>query len=571
MPARRPRSRHAGPDCAARLLGAGLLLGALALPRAASAYTPGQTNGAGGTGGFANPFPDAATAPAGAPQPGTLPPPDYRYQGTLPLVVGGLPTPGFTILPQLSLQEEFTDNVLQTETNRRWDLISLLTPSLTIGANTPRLNLSLQYAPTLEYYARTTSENTIAQQLLGVGSLVLVPDTLFVNARAYATMAPTNGGYLGAGYGAATPAAAFAGAAGTGAAGTGPLTGRQGTTQIFGLSVSPYLVHRFNTFGTGSLGATFSRTSASNSLGGGAQEETTEQVSGQFQTGSYFGRVQDTAAANASRTQGSGFLNASRQETITDQLGYALTRQLQVFGVLGYEDISYGNAGVPPIRDAIWRFGGTFTPTPSSSFTLSYGHSQGATDFEAAANYALSPRTFFTASYSDVVTTYLQQVAAGLAGAAVNQNGVPVGPDGQPLVLVNGALAVQDTVYRDRTLALGLTALRDRDTYSLSITRTEDTPLSAGGFAQRALTATASWTHALSELANASTYVSYGDINTGGATGDSKLFSFSALFTYQLSNTVSTSASYLFFRRNSTAPGFSMYENILVVGISKRF
>lgn len=139
---------------------AGLLL--LAAPRAAHAFTPADTGAGGGPSlgePFPNPFPDAGTAGAGTgttgtgtagagtgatPTAGGLLPPDYRYQGTLPLVMGGLPAPGFTIVPSVTLQEEFTDNVLQTESDRRWDLVTLLTPSLAIGANTPRLNLSLQ-------------------------------------------------------------------------------------------------------------------------------------------------------------------------------------------------------------------------------------------------------------------------------------------------------------------------------------------------------------------------------------------------------------------------------------------
>ena len=554
---------------------AGLVALLLAVPGVAYAFAPGQTNVGGAAnqaGPFANPFPDAGST-NGPAAPGTVPPPDYRYQGTLPLVVGGLPTPGFTVVPQVTLQEEFTDNVLQTETDRQWDLITLLTPSLTVGANTPRLNLSLEYAPTIEYYARTSSQNTVAHQLLGVGSLVVVPDTLFVDARGFATVAPTNGGYVGPGLGTGAPLTGLAGTAGY--LGTGPVVGRQGTTQIFGESVSPYLVHRFGDFASGTIGASVTHTSTSSTAGGGSQQATTEDVNGQLASGSVFGRVQDILAADASRTQGTGVLDGARQETITDQLGYALTRQLQVFGVLGYEDIQYSGPTGERISDMVWRVGGTYAPNARSQITLSYGHSEGVTDFAAQASYALTARTTLTASYSQGITTYLQQVAAGLNQAGVNQNGVPINAaTGLPLTLTNGALAVQDTVYRTRILALGITTLLDRDTIAFSFDHTEETPVSAapgGGFAQRANIGTASWTRALSERATASALLSYGTTSTAGLTGDSDLFSASAQFIYRLSPTLTASGSYLFFERRSTEPGFSMYENIALVGLSKRF
>jgi uncharacterized protein (PEP-CTERM system associated) len=568
---RRPSRRAAAPilslPCVSLPLAALLLLAASGTARA---FTPATANAGGEanqTGPFANPFPDAGTAAAA---PGTLAPPDYRYQGTLPLVMGGLPAPGFTIIPEATLQEEYTDNVLQTETARRWDLITLLTPSLTVGANTPRLNLSLRYAPTLQYYARTPSQTTISQQLMGAGSLTVVPDTLFVNARAYATETPTNGGYAGTGLAAGAPATGLTGF-GTTTAGVS----RQQLTRIFGESISPYAVHRFGGYGSGTLGLTLSHTSTSNSAGGGAQSATTEEADAQFQTGDFFGRVQDTVSADVSRTQGTGVLGGAHQETFTNRLGYALSRQVQIFGELGYENISYGGGVTQRINDAVWRVGGTFTPNPQSQITFSYGHQQGITGLSVLASYALTARTTMTASYTHSTTTYLQQVAAAVGQLGVNQNGAPVNAaTGLPLTVVNGALAVQNTVYRTDTLDIGLTTLLDRSTLAFNLDHTEETPVSggtAGGFAQRATTGTASWTRALSARATASTSFSYGTSSGAGPNGDSRLLSASAQFSYELSRTVSGSASYLFYRRASTEPGLSMYENIVLIGLTKRF
>lgn len=568
--ARKPSRRTAA--LLAVLPCAGLL--SLAAPRSARAFTPAEAPSGGPAGPFANPFPDAATAPGAgeAGQAGPLQLPDYRYQGsTLPLIEGGLPTPGFTIVPRITLQEEFNDNILQTETGRRWDLITLLTPSLAIGANTPRLNLSLNYAPTFQYYARTHSQDSIAQDLLGVGNLVVVPDTFYVNARAYAAVTPTNGGYVGGGYGGiANSGAALASVNGYGAGSVG--LSRQNWTQIYGVSLAPYLVHRFAEFGTATLGATFDQSNTSSSNNSFSQRATTEGVNFQFHSGPYFGRVQESVLAGASATQGSGVLNHSGQEFAKDRLGYALSRQLEVFGELGYENIDYSESSGYKTSGAIWRVGAAFTPNPETSVSLSYGHENGVTDFLALATYQLTPRTVLTASYSQAVTSYLQQVAAGYGQAGVNQYGVPINATtGLPLTAVNGSLAVQNTVYRNRLFNLGMTILLDRDTLNFYVDYNEQTPLTAGGVQQRSTTGTASWTRALSARATLTASFSYGTTTAQQLTGNSNLLSTWANFRYALSPTLTANASYLFFDRRSTEPGFSMYENLVLLGISKRF
>ena len=586
-----PAKRTGSPRAAYRL--AGLLAGILAATHPARAFTPGT-----GTGGFVSPFPDAGggttgggTADTGTPggtpggttggttggtggatatgpATGTLAPPDYRYQGTLPLVMGGLPVPGFTVAPTISLGEEFNDNIFQTETNRRYDFITVLTPGIAVTANTPRLNLSLQYAPSLEVYARTPSQDTIAQQLFGVASLVLVPDTLFVNATVFAAVTPTNGGFIGAGGGAAG-LGAYGYGTGTGTAGFG----RQGTTQIFGESVTPYLVHQFGDIGTADLGVTLAHTSSSNSAFGGATDITSADLTGQFASGPILGRFQDTVSFEAYRAEGSGAFSNSRRENIQDQLGFAVSRGLQVFGAIGYEDISYSGSGAEPIRDITWRVGFSATPGPHSSLMVSYGHDQGSTGFTVQGTYALTARTTASISYARTVASYLQQVEAALGQAGVNQNGVAVNAvTGQPLTAVNGTLIVQNNVSELTTLDLTLITLLDRDTLAFSLDRTTDTPLSgSSGFSQESTTGTASWTHQLSPFATATGSFSYGTINVPGFSGDSTVLSLSALLTYQLSPTISATASYQFFRRRSTTPGFSVYDNLVFVGLTKRF
>ena len=116
-----------------------------------------------------------------------------------------------------------------------------------------------------------------------------------------------------------------------------------------------------------------------------------------------------------------------------------------------------------------------------------------------------------------------------------------------------------------------MTILLDRDTLNFYVDYNEQTPLTAGGVQQRSTTGTASWTRALSARATLTASFSYGTTTAQQLTGNSNLLSTWANFRYALSPTLTANASYLFFDRRSTEPGFSMYENLVLLGISKRF
>ena len=79
--------------------------------------TQGGPLGFPGGGAFANPFP---TTPGGNQTP------NFKYQSNLGPGMGAVPAPGFTVVPRISAYEEFNDNIFQSQTDRRYDLITLL-------------------------------------------------------------------------------------------------------------------------------------------------------------------------------------------------------------------------------------------------------------------------------------------------------------------------------------------------------------------------------------------------------------------------------------------------------------
>src|SRR5208337_4853490 len=69
---------------------------------------------------------------------------------------GNVVGPGWTFTPSLTLQETFNDNVFQSATDRRWDLITYVSPGFAAYGDTQNVQLRLNYQPTLEYYARNS-------------------------------------------------------------------------------------------------------------------------------------------------------------------------------------------------------------------------------------------------------------------------------------------------------------------------------------------------------------------------------------------------------------------------------
>ncbi len=129
-----------------------------------------------------------------------IPPPtdaDLRHQLQLQsgFGAGAAGAGGWSFVPRVSLQEMYTDNVLQTSNNRRWDLVTLFTPGFSLLGDVPNAQVKLDYGPELREDLRTPQEDGVTQQLLGTGLFTLVPDELFVDARAVAGGTPNSPGF----------------------------------------------------------------------------------------------------------------------------------------------------------------------------------------------------------------------------------------------------------------------------------------------------------------------------------------------------------------------------------------
>ena len=492
---------------------------------------------------------------------------------------------GWTILPRISLQEVLNDNVLEVHSPRRWDLISVLSPGVAIQGNTSRVQLRLDYAPTLDLYARTHGQSGIGQQLNSAGTVVLLPEHLFVDVRGVVGVQAANGaigGYGGLGQG------NFGGIGGATQPDTLGLS-RQNRAQTSSFSVSPYALQRFGNFGTGKVG--ISLNAASSSLvrgfaplpfeqGPNSQRQTSVEETLQFQTGPQFVRFRDTVAADNRQTQsrGTGGGN-SFNRSISDRLDYAISRTISVYGSLGWEDIHYGGANRFDTRGVTWAIGTTLTPNEDSQISLGYGHQAGIGSVQIDARYALSARTVLTASYSTGVGTQLDQLGNQLDLATVGNNGDLLnGQTGGPLFVGNNALGITPGVYRTTRALLSAHTVLARDAFTLTLSSTQSEQVGATNAATNTVRGAKNavqavqvvWDHTLNEDLSATASASY-SIGSPQAGFYARSLALGLSLQYRVSETVSSFVRYSFFDRQANVTALSLYQNLVILGVTKQF
>jgi uncharacterized protein (PEP-CTERM system associated) len=368
--------------------------------------------------------------------------------------------------------------------------------------------------------------------------------------------------------------------------------------------VSPYLLRQVGDWGVLKLGDSLNVT-RSNELsgffsspvptGGGADGQTlvSNEETAHFVTGDVMPFLQSTTDLDLMQSQTTTDGNAttasssytSQRAVFTDQLTYALSPSLSVFVSGGHEDITYSNqggtvgAGVAPIHDLTWSFGGTWAPNVDSSLSASYGHQNGFNSLTVNGHYAVTPRTVLTVSYGSTLGSQLEYVQGQLNGATINGSGALVNPlTGGGLFGATNALAAEDGIFRTTTLSLGGQTTWDRDVVSVTLFLAKQTSATGAQAASDSdsKTVSANWIHQMNPDMTLSGALSYAIAEQGGVVsvdnpGDNTSVAASLAWQWQISETLSGSVRYSFLQRHSQAVVYDLYENMLILGLSKRF
>jgi uncharacterized protein (PEP-CTERM system associated) len=516
---------------------------------------------------------------------------DLRHQLQLQPGLSAAAGPGWTFVPQLALNELFTDNILNSETNRRWDLLTLFTPSILINGDVPNAQVRLNYGPQFRLAARTPQESNVTQQLLGTGQFTIIPDAFFVDVRAVSGSSALASGFGALGLGVTTPTLGPPSLSGIGTA----ALSKQNQVQTSSLSVAPYWLHRFGDIGMAKVGYQFNETDLSQSSsfyplffsrGNGSAYNSTNEVIGQFQTGDQFAPFRDLATLDGVVGNGTGVNAGSHQYFALNRLGYLLDRSLMGFGEIGYESLRFGGVPVTTIDDAVWGIGGIWQPHPESQVTAEYGHKYGANNVAVDASYALTARTRVSARYQTGLQSDLQTIRSQLDLVSLDASGQTVDSQtGAPLFIGTGGLGFQNGLFRTRTLAVTSTTLLERDQLSVSFVWSRNTtvatvlpgqrnlfgvPAPPVGSINQAETVYVTWLHQLSEAWLVSSGAAYSTSHVSPA-GAQQSVAASVGTQYLFSETVTGVARYSYLNRISETPGQSFYQNVFLVGLSKSF
>ena len=515
---------------------------------------------------LAPPLPGATVAPDSPFRPGTLGFPFTTLYAARPG-----PPRAWTITPTLGLSLTFNDNIRATPRNRQSDLIFGVTPGILVRADAARVQGTLSYAPTASFFAKNSDQNQLVHRGFGQVSTILVPDLLFLDARAAASVQSLASGF---------------------AQDDNTAIARNDQVQTFTASISPYIVQRFRGLATMRAGYIYSFTDQSRPsdrrvpsdtgfgpVGFSPSEFSSHTGYAVIRSGEDFGRLLLQGSVNATEFDGRGLYSGAYRRDAVLEAGYGITRAFAGLVEVGYEQLRFNSRPVIEIDGPIWAAGLRFTPNEATSITVKYGRRDGYNSAFVQGSTELGPRTRIFASYTDRLSTSALRSADLLQSIVLDPLGNPVDAQtGAPVLPSSAAslLGIQGGLFRTRAAAVSLSHTLRRDVITLALTHEDRRPVAAAPdqtapqFAQKANAVSVSWSRPLDELTNLTAFARYG-ITTREGRGDTNNYSAGASLTHLINPTLAGSLSYRVTYREGGGLDGSVLQNIIVAAIRKTF
>ncbi len=509
--------------------------------------------------------------------------------------------PEWIVSPSIGVDVGVTDNAYQVQSPRRADFITIISPSLVVSGETPRLKLNFAYSPLVQIYASNSQQTRVDQFFQGSALGVIVPETLFLDLRGAITQQSRTGGFNYT---------------------SSDRLNRNDQVQTITVSATPYAQHRFGGWGTGRVGYSILRTlqdprtnstnynfgqsNVQNAFGQNLNNQfystngnlTTQRERATFVTGENLGRFNNFTLVEAVQYSGAGAYHNAHRNLFSNDVGYAVTRTITVVAGAGYQELQFN--GVPGYRisEPIWNVGVRLTPNADSSISVGYGRRDGANSLYLDGTYAPTARTRIYSRYSQGVTTDSEDLQNQLLSTSVGSTGLLTdSATGAPVGNTNGFAGTQNGLFRLRRFSVGASLLLNRDAFSASVVNEERSNITAttlgpannnapvfvlpAGSSSNGTFGTVSWQHELTPQLTSTASISYGVTdysNVGGGGGYStRSISGLAALSYQFTQTLSGSARYSYTERSSSqgqtlfGSQGSVTENLLLVGLRKSF
>lgn len=496
-----------------------------------------------------------------------------------PLSVGeaAVVRPLWTFSPRISIDQSFTDNANGgAPGNREADLYTTIRPGAVVDLYSQHHRFTLDYGFTRRQYVFNEELRNNQHALSTFSQSELVDGIFFLDTQTSLSDATLNS----QGQVSADPTIQFEGNSAT----------------IFTASASPFLRYQLDKYANFETRYRYGRTL---SLTEGAQDSESHRFTHSVASGREFDRFSWGGTFDIGREDFTGMatFGPSGDRTNKNLLGVGsvevpIIREFSIAMSAGYEKIEDLTLQDQP-DGPIWNIGFRYRPGPRTTLQMGYGDRYDKKRVSGGLSYLISPRSSLTVSYGQTIRQTTPTANNSVAFLAPDGFGNLVDVrTGQGLSFSDSVFGITSSSFYterlDATLSLGhdkgasstlnffmekrsgSTTQSDEDAVGISYgySRPLNTYLSMnflGSFSKSETTGTTPATTPGTAI----------NVNTNAlATGnETRLFvsSVGGALNYSISDTMTATLSYTFFRRDSSDSGGDSSENLLTAGIRKSF
>ncbi|MCC6710526.1 MAG: TIGR03016 family PEP-CTERM system-associated outer membrane protein [Gammaproteobacteria bacterium] len=361
------------------------------------------------------------------------------------------------LVPRLSTDVTYTDNVQQTQHDRDGDFINTVSPGLSVRGNSARLKTHIDYNWRQQLYADETDFNRDNHQLQADIAATAVKNWLYFDLNSRISQQSTD-------------TRNFTSLSSRG-------RGNQ-LNDVTSLELAPRIEHNFGAVGSMQLGyehQIIDRAPTGNGVeivppNGfdiGSSSSVEDGVNINLKSGSITGRMPVSFSAEA-RDVKFETGNSRKFRNAQSNLSYVFNREFTLRGTGGYDANTYGSQQGSS-NGVFWSVGGVWTPSPRTSVEFDWGDRYFGKTVNAAARHT-HRRWRFDFTYSTSVTTANQFERGLILVPLFDINGAPIFDpvtSGQIFVPVDSPNANDDVFLETRTgaglaytLRRGLLSLR---------------------------------------------------------------------------------------------------------------
>jgi uncharacterized protein (PEP-CTERM system associated) len=473
----------------------------------------------------------------------------------------------WVVTPSIGVRQSFTDNATHAAPGRaKADTLTSVTPGVSIQGTGDRLNLNLDYYVTRNQYFDNTELSGNSQSLLGGGTAELIDELLYLDARAaifQQTVDPTG------------PQSANSDANGS----------NTNTRTVRTYTLSPYLRNHLGSFADSELRYSFDQTRQ-----GAAGTSTSNSISQTLTSGDDFTRFRWRSDLQASESKASNTSNTTTSN-VNNPFGgpprdtskrlavfspeYAVNRYLILLSAVGYEKIEDPTLNDEP--DGLTGNAGVrVNPGPRTTFRVLWNHRYNANYWTGDAAYLIGPTSRIEVAHTRDLNTSSSLYSQNLSYLGTDQYGNFI--DTRSLAgfqLENQAFGLSNAAFLQKRTSLRYSTDIERDSLSAELYQEKrESQSSLANQTTKGVNLT--WTRSVSELLTFNFGLTYTDsefsqVAVGNEPREDQTLRGGPGLSYSFNETLTGTLNYDFLYRFSNAAGGDLRENIVTVGMRKKF